>query len=285
VTWSIIGGTLPSGLTLNATTGVISGSATQAGTFTINVQAADSSGQTALLQVTVKVDLAPIPQVTITGLSSTVTPGQQVTAAVTLAAAYPLDITGVLNLTVTADPSIGLTDPAVQFAGGGTSAAFRIPANSTQAVFTPAAGFQTGTLAGTLALNVTLQTGGVSVQPPSSAAITGQIPKLAPVIVGTPTVTQTGSGLQVTIVAFATSRDVTSATFQFTGANVQTSSLTVSLSSLVTGWYSSTQSDAYGSMLKIVQPFTVTGTPSQVTGVTITLTNSVGTSTPVTVSF
>ena len=43
--------------------------------------------------------------------------------------------------------------------------------------------------------------------------------------------------------------------------------------------------DAYGSMLKIVQPFTVTGTPSQVTGVTITLTNSVGTSTPVTVSF
>jgi hypothetical protein len=286
VTWSIASGTLPPGLALNSSTGVISGSATQAGTFAVTVQAVDTSGQTAELQVTVTVDLPPIPQFTIAGMSATVAPAQQLTPTVTVAAPYPLDIAGQLNLTVTADPSIGLTDPAVQFAAGGTSIPFRIPANSSQAVFPSSPAFQTGTLAGTLTLNVTaLQTGGVSVQPPASAAITGQIPKLAPVIVGTPTVTRTANGLQVTFTAFSTSREVTSAAFQFAGANIQTSSLTVSLSSVVGAWYGSAQSNAYGSLFQIVQPFVVTGNPSQVTSATITLTNSIGNSAPITISF
>ncbi len=122
-------------------------------------------------------------------------------------------------------------------------------------------------------------------QPPASPSITGQIPKLSPTIVGTPAVTRTGNGLQITFTAFATSREVTSASFQFTGSNLQTSNVTIPLSSLVGAWYSNTQSNAYGSLFQIVQPFAVTGDSTQITGVTITLTNSVGNSTPVTVSF
>jgi len=43
-TWSVSSGTLPTGLALNASTGVLSGTPTQSGTFTITVTATDSNG-------------------------------------------------------------------------------------------------------------------------------------------------------------------------------------------------------------------------------------------------
>lgn len=45
--WSIVSGSLPSGLQLNATTGILSGSATQAGTFTFSVESSDAGSHTA----------------------------------------------------------------------------------------------------------------------------------------------------------------------------------------------------------------------------------------------
>ena len=285
LTWSIAAGTLPAGLTLNSATGVISGSATQGGTFTFTVQAVDGSGATGQLQVILNVDLPAIPQITIGGFPVTLTPDQQLTPTLTMAGPYPLDITGALVLSDTADTAIGFTDPAVQFASGGTTVPFAIPANSTSSTKVTLPALQTGTLAGTLMLNVTVKTGGETVQPPASAAVTGQIPELAPVIVGTPTVTVSGSTIQVTLTAFATSRSVTSGVFQFSGTNLATSSVTVPLSSLVGAWYSSASSDAYGSLFQIVQPFTVAGSASQITGVTITLTNAIGNSLPVNVQF
>ena len=45
--WSIVSGTLPAGLQLNPSTGLLSGSATQTGTFTFNVQSTDAASQTA----------------------------------------------------------------------------------------------------------------------------------------------------------------------------------------------------------------------------------------------
>ena len=42
--WSIVVGNLPSGLTLNATTGVVSGKAATIGTYTFTVQVRDSQG-------------------------------------------------------------------------------------------------------------------------------------------------------------------------------------------------------------------------------------------------
>jgi hypothetical protein len=46
-TWSITLGTLPAGITLNSTTGLISGTPTAGGTFTFTVTVKDQIGQTA----------------------------------------------------------------------------------------------------------------------------------------------------------------------------------------------------------------------------------------------
>uniref|UniRef100_Q01XH1 Ig family protein n=1 Tax=Solibacter usitatus (strain Ellin6076) TaxID=234267 RepID=Q01XH1_SOLUE len=285
VTWSLVSGALPDGLTLDPASGVISGAATSAGPFQFTMQAVDSAGQPAQQKFTLSVTLAPLPPVTISGLSSTAAPAQQLITGVGLAAPYPLDIVGQLNLTVTPDASLAVIDPAVQFAAGGATVPFRIAAGSVQATFAQTPAFQTGTVMGTLRLDVTLQTGGKSVSPPSNPAISGQLARLAPVIVGTPAVTRTTNGIQVSLIGFATSREVTSATFHFTGTNLQGTDINVPLSSLLGGWFSDPQSIAFGSTFKLVQQFTVQGAASQVTGVTITLTNAVGSSTPVSVTF
>ena len=285
VTWSNVSGALPDGLTLDPASGVISGAASWAGTFQFTVQAVDGAGQVAQQKFTLAVTLAPLPPVTITGLPNTVAPAQQLITGVALTAAYPLDIVGQLNLTVTPDSALGVIDPSVQFAAGGVTVPFRIAAGSLQATFAQTPGFQTGTVMGTLKLDVTLQTGGQNVSPPYSPAISGQIARLAPVIVGTPSVTRTANAIQVSLIGFATSREVTSATFHFTGTNLQTTDINVSLSSLLGGWFSDPQSIAFGSTFKLVQQFTVQGAASQVMGVTITLTNAVGSSTPVSVTF
>ena len=288
VAWSLTAGALPDGLNLASATGKISGTPTKAGKFPFTVTAVDSSQATASAALTITVGLAPIPQVTITGLPATINPAQQLTVGLSLAAAYPLDTQGQLTLTVTPDPSVAIVDPAVQFASGGATVSFRVPANSTQATFTQTPAFQTGTLAGAIQLSVTLQSGGIAVSPPAPATVSGQIPNLAPVIVGTPVVTRISGGIQVVLTGFATNRLVTSAVFHFSGSpgsNLQGTDITVPLQDILSTWYASPQSAAYGSLFSLTQTFTVQGDTSQVTGVSVTLTNKVGNSQTASVNF
>lgn len=65
-TWSVISGSLPTGLTLNASTGAITGTPTAAGTSTFTVRAVKDS-QSAEKQLTLTV--SPIPTITITTTS------------------------------------------------------------------------------------------------------------------------------------------------------------------------------------------------------------------------
>ncbi|RFA10366.1 hypothetical protein B7R54_14985 [Subtercola boreus] len=58
-TWSVSAGTLPPGLTLGATTGVLAGTPTTAGSYTFTVQIVDASAQTASRSVTVVIAAAP----------------------------------------------------------------------------------------------------------------------------------------------------------------------------------------------------------------------------------
>jgi uncharacterized repeat protein (TIGR02543 family) len=83
ITWSILSGTLPAGLSLNSTTGVISGTPTTAGVSAFTIKATNSLGNDSkLLAITVT---SPITSVSVSPATATVkkTKTQQFTANVT----------------------------------------------------------------------------------------------------------------------------------------------------------------------------------------------------------
>ncbi len=72
--WSIVSGSLPSGLTLNLATGVISGTLTAAATSNFTVQVADSASPPATSSMALSITVAATPT-TVTIQPSTVVPG------------------------------------------------------------------------------------------------------------------------------------------------------------------------------------------------------------------
>jgi hypothetical protein len=187
-----------------------------------------------------------------------------------------------VNLTLTFTPVSGADDPSVQFSTGGRTAQETIAAGSTLAL--PALAIQTGTVAGTITVTAQLLAGGQDVTPTPPPSTTLTIAALAPVITSVSATATTG-GFTVTVVGYATSRQVTQAVFQFTPASGETlssTSFTVPTTSLFTAWYGSAGSAAYGSQFTFTQPFTVSGSTSAVTSVSVTLSNSLGNSNTVT---
>jgi len=192
-----------------------------------------------------------------------------------LTSPYPLDITGEIALSFQPDAVVPALDPALQFSSGGATAGFTIPANSTSAV--PIA-LQTGTVSGTITLTFTLSAGGVNL-PGFQSTIT--IPRSSPVIQSVKLV-RTSAGLEVHVVGFSPSRDLTEADLTFTaapGATLQTTTVTENLASVATTWFKSAGSTQYGSQLMLVLPFTASqGSVDAVGSVSVVLKNAKGSS-------
>jgi hypothetical protein len=283
--WLVASGNLPASFTLDAT-GLLSGTTTVAGTFNFTVQATDQSGTTARQNITLVVLAGNAPTVTITGLSDIVDPATQPTFSVQLTGpAYPAPIDGTVTLTVVPDSAVGVVDPAVQFATGGQTLKFSVAANSTTPVFTaPVVALQTGTVAGTIQLSVKLASNGSDVTPPNTAVRSIRIDRLAPRIVSMSVVRTTG-GLEVHIVGYSTTRQVTQGSFQFSVSGGSPLSADVSMSTAGTAWFSSPQSQPFGGQFALVQPFTLQGSVGTLTSVSATLSNAQGTSPAVTTNF
>jgi hypothetical protein len=284
-TWSVSTGTLPAGITLNASAGSLSGSPSAPGTFTFTVSVT-GGGQSATKSLTITVGVPAAPPATITGLPATATPATQPPLGITIPNAYPLDITGQVTLTFAPDPP-SPDGQEVVFTTGGRTVNFTVPANTTQAVFSGATpGVQTGTVSGTITLTLKLTAAGIDVTPSPAPTTTLVIPKSAPVIRTATVSGVTSSGFNLVVVGYATSREMVSATVTFTaasGVSLASSSAPVSLTSVFTTWYQSSASAPYGSQFSLTMPFTIAnGTSTNpLASVSVQLTNSQGSSTTV----
>ena len=138
--------------------------------------------------------------------------------------------------------------------------------------------FSTGTVAGTITLTATYSSGGVNVTPSPAPTQDVVIQPAAPKI-NSVSLRSSGGSITVVVTGFATPRQVTGATFNFTltGGTLQNSTATVDLTSVFTQWYQNTASAAFGSGFSYTQPFTISGAGT-ITGVTVTLTNAQGSS-------
>lgn len=283
-TWSITTGALPTGLTLNGSSGVISGTPTTTGAFAFSVHVSDSASATADQQSTIVV-VAPssTPSLSIMGVPAASNSAAAVNFDVTLSAPYPRAVIGQVTLTFQPSGPAARDDPSIQFSTGGRTLSFTIAAGNTHATF-PAStvAFQTGTVAGTITLTVS------SDLPGGSASRSATVAPTAPGIQSMTVVTN-NTGFQVQIAGFSNSRDLTAASFHFTAASgqiLQTSDLTVDLSSPASQWYSGTSSSQFGGAFLLVVPFTVQqGASSGLASVSAQLRNTQGTSSAGSASF
>jgi hypothetical protein len=243
---------------------------------TYNLTAYDSVSKLTSNALTFTVT-APAADLTVS-VPSQPTSADQPVIGLVLNTAYPSALAGTMTLSFTPSSSNGVDDPAVQFATGGRTFSFTVPAGSTT---TPQVALQTGTVAGTLNVTLSLTADGVDVTPAGVSPITLVIAPATPVVTSV-TFTNSGTGqLTVVVNGFSNTRDMSGVDFVFTGTGASalgSSTASVTTTSLFTPWYASATSDAYGSEFTYTQNFQLSQPDSGITGVSVTLTNSIGTS-------
>jgi hypothetical protein len=277
---------VPDGFSLDAR-GTLEGTASAPGAFTFTVQATDQDNNVARQGFTLNIRAGTAPNITIVGLPDIVDPAQQPTFRLQLDSAYPADITGTVTLTFLPDPAVGVDDPAVQFAAGGRVLKFTLAANTITPVFSaPILALQTGTVAGSIQLAISIQSNGTDITPSAAPVRTLRLDRLAPKIVSL-TAVPTSAGVELHLIAFATTRQVTQGMFQFQPANgAQPVAVSVPLVDSGTAWFQSAQSMRFGGEFSLIQPFTLQGQSlSNFSSVSVTLSNAQGNSDSMSVKF
>lgn len=240
---------------------------------------------------------AALPDYRFGSSSGAVEPLQQPAVSLELASPYPFALTGTLALSFNSE--VFVTDPAVQFATGGKSVAFSIPAGQTKAVFQnndKQVRLQTGSVAGSIVLTPSFVTvdGGVNLTPTNPQTLVLSVAQSAPRLMNVVISSKTGTAITLQITGYATGRALTQMDFTFTptgGENVSTSKVSVPVESSFVAWYQGSASQSYGSLFTATITFSFSGDVTNVTNLTetiqsvsTTLTNKLGTSPAVSVN-
>ena len=278
--WSLAEGTLPPGISLGGD-GSLSGTPSATGVFPVIVRVVDADRGAATRSFTIRVIPARAPNVIFTDLPDIIQPAQQPRVRVVLDSPYPVALRGRLALRFTPDPGLSVDDPSIRFVTGDRTVDFDVPENSTEAVFpVPQLALQTGSVAGVIDLNVALRAGDLDVTPTTSAGKSIRIDRTAPVITSL-RVNLMAGGFELVITGYSTTREVTSATFTFTpasGSRLESTQATVQTESAARQWFNDTASNGFGGQFTFTQPFTISN--ATLSEVSVTLTNSQGTSQP-----
>lgn len=217
---------------------------------------------------------------------------QQPAIGVTVSEPYPLELKGVLTLAFVSD--VFGANPAVQFSSGGRTAAFVIPANSTEAVFDNAQKMvrvQTGTVAGDLVITPTLTTrAGLSMIPDSQEHLTLSVERRVPSLLDAQIASRTNDRFVVSVTGYATTRSLSRLDLQLnagSGVRLNNGLLTVDLQSPAMVWFQSSSSEAFGGLFKISVPVQLQGGGSaedhlaHIESVTVRISNELGAGEPV----
>jgi hypothetical protein len=230
-----------------------------------------------------------LPSYTFTGPSGNVSPASQANVSLTLASAYPVDLSG--SLTLTTSGNYG-TDPAVQFSTGNRTVDFTIPAGSTSADFAGQGSqiaIQTGTVAETVTLTPTFATtAGLDVTPSSPPTLQFTVAAAAPVVESVQASNVTASSFDLLVIGYTTMRSLTSLSVTFTpasGYTLTTSQFTLPVDQSASVWFQSSTSQTFGGLFEITESFTLPGTipagktlVQAIASAAVTVSNAVGTS-------
>jgi len=144
----------------------------------------------------------------------------------------------------------------------------------------PTIQIQTGTLAATITVTLTLESGGQDVTPSGLQPVVISVPATAPVITSV-SLTRDGAILIVVVQGYSSPRDMTSAIFNFTAASgdsINDPQVTVDVGTDFIDWYAEDTSTLYGSAFTYTQTFLLSNDASTIGSVSVTLSNSIGTS-------
>ena len=238
----------------------------------------------------------PIPSYTIGGAGGTVTPATQPNINLTLASPYPVAISGALAVAASGNLP---ADPAVQFATGGQTVNFTIPANSTSAVFGTQGtqiGLQTGTVAGGITLTPSFSTlaGNVPLSPATPTTLQLTVASLAPTLQAITLSAQTTNSVLISVTGFTTPRTLSTWNVQFvpaSGFNLPVTNFAIDVSQISTVFFQSAASRAFGSQFTLSIPFTFQGAVptgqtllNSIASVAVTVSNGQGTSNSISVN-
>src|SRR5262249_42686322 len=140
-------------------------------------------------------------------------------------------------------------------------------------------GLQTGTVAGTIQLDVTLQ-GAAAPSLSRSIRINPSPPSIRAL-----KMVRSQTGFELQLIAFSTTREVTQAAVRFAGTGLQTTDVIVPLADPAKTWYQSAASMPFGGQFALTLPFTVQGSASAIQSATVTIGNAQGNSAAASVDF